>query len=164
MRRPSLDEAPRGPVDQRPTEVPRRIEVPVPAEPRARVVYRTPNHVHLAYVIVCFCTLLLGLGFGVLLGRTAVTHAAPAALLAAPAVEIHAPSGFTATLDGKLLPGAPPWTTSLKANTAAVLRVQGPGYGPVEAHLQLAANQVRLLDFTPAAAPVSVPAPTPRGQ
>lgn len=144
----------RRPDAQRPTP-PRRVEVAIPAEQRPRILYRTPNHVHLAYVIVCFCTLLVGLGFGVLLGRTGVSRAQPAVLQAPPAVEIHAPIGFTASLDGKPLVGAPPWSTALKTDTASVVRVQGPGYGPVEAHLQLSANQMRVLDFTPAVVPAS---------
>jgi hypothetical protein len=152
MRRP---DAQRPTPDSRATDAPRRVEVAIPAEQRPRILYRTPNHVHLAYVIVCFCTLLVGLGFGVLLGRTGASRAQPAVLQAPPAVEIHAPIGFTASLDGKPLVGAPPWSTPLKTDTAAVVRVQGPGYGPVEAHLQLSANQMRVLDFTPAVVPAS---------
>ena len=114
---------------------------------------------HLAYVVVCFCTLVVGLGFGVLLGRTGVSRPEPAVLVAEPAVEIHAPAGFTGSVDGAPLAGNPPWRASLKTNIPSVVRVQGPGYGPVEAHLKLTANQVRLLDFSP---PVSAPA-TPSG-
>ncbi len=152
MQRPSLE-------PQRIAEPVRRVEVAVPVEPRARVVFRTPSHVHLAYVVVCFCTLVVGLGFGVLLGRTGVSRPEPAVLVAEPAVEIHAPAGFTGSVDGAPLAGNPPWRASLKTNIPSVVRVQGPGYGPVEAHLKLTANQVRLLDFSP---PVSAPA-TPSG-
>ena len=119
--------------------------------PRSRVVYRTPNAVHLGYVTLCFVALVLGLGFGVLLGRTAPGRSEPGLLQAPPAIEVRAPAGFTATVDGKPLPGNPPWTTSLVANTQAVVRVQGPGYGPIEARLELQPNQMRILDFTPAA-------------
>lgn len=156
MQRPSLEPQR---VVERVAEPVRRVDVAVPADPRPRVIFRTPNHVHLAYVIVCFCTLVVGLGFGVLLGRTGVARPEPAVLHAEPAVEIHAPPGSTGSVDGAPLAGNPPWRATLKTDVASVVRVQGPGYGPVEARVQLAANQLRLLDFTP---PVSAPA-TPSG-
>lgn len=163
MRRPALD----GPKWSRP---PGNAEGGRSDEPRSRVVYRTPNGVHLGYVTLCFVALVLGLGFGILLGRTAPVRSEPGLLQAPPAIEVRAPAGFTATVDGKPLAGNPPWTTSLVANTPAVVSVQGPGYGPVEARLQLQPNQMRILDFTPAATGASagttgatVPSASPQG-
>jgi serine/threonine-protein kinase len=153
--------APRGeqkplpqPVEPRRVAVePRKVDVPLPGrtltESKARVVYRTANHVHLIYVALCFAVLVAGLGCGVLLGRSAGAH--PTVLDAAPAVEIVAPAGSTATLDGKPLAGAQPWRAALVAGVPVVVRVQGPGFGPVDAHVQLSANQLRVLDFTPLA-------------
>ena len=148
MRRPALD-APR----------PDRLSVRADARPdladsRPRVVYRTPNGVHLAYVTVCFFILMLGLACGFVIGTSKAPGgqgAGMGVMAAPPAIEIRAPAGFTAAVDGKPLTGNPPWTTALVANTPAVVRVSGPGYGPVEAHLQLQPNQMRILDFTPAA-------------
>ncbi len=151
MQRPPLPPRPPRPVEPGPS--PRRVDVPMPSpDTRPRVIFRTPNHVHLAYVIVCFCTLLVGLGFGFLLGRTATPRAEPGLLQVPPAVEIRAPAGFTATLDGKPLAGSPPWTASLVANAPTILRVEGPGAVPMEARLQLPPNQIRVIDFTPPAA------------
>lgn len=113
-------------------------------ESRPRVVYHTPNHVHLAYVAACFATLLVGLGFGVLIARNRAAGAPPS-------VEIRAPAGYTAALNGAALTGPAPWNATLTADVPAVVRVQGPGYGPVEARVQLKINEARVLDFTPPA-------------
>lgn len=144
---------PRGMDGPRGVDGPRRVDVPVQGrmltESKARVVYRTANHVHLVYVALCFAALVAGLGCGVLLGRSA--GAQPVVLDAAPAAEIHAPVGSTAWLDGKPLVGVPPWRVTLAAGVPAVVRVQGPGFGPIDAPVQLPANQMRVLDFTPLA-------------
>lgn len=136
--RPRLD-APRPPEPRRVDAPPRTL-----TEPRARVVYRTPNHVHLAYVAACFATLLVGLGFGVLIARNRAAGAPPS-------VEIRAPAGYSASVNGAALAGPAPWNATLTADAPAVVRVQGPGYGPVEARVQMKLNEVRVLDFTPPA-------------
>ena len=132
---------------------PRKVDVPLQGrtltESKPRVIYRTANHVHLVYVALCFAALVAGLGCGALLGRSAGAH--PTVLDAAPAIEIVAPAGSTATLDGKPLAGVQPWRAALVAGVPVVVRVQGRGFGPVDAHVQLSANQLRVLDFTPLA-------------
>jgi serine/threonine-protein kinase len=139
--------------DPRSVDVPRKVDVPLQGrtftESKSRIVYRTANHVHLVYVALCFAAMVAGLGCGVLLGRSAGAHTA--VLDAPPAAEILAPAGSTAWLDGKPLVGVPPWHVALVAGVPAVVRVQGLNFGPVDAHVELPANQMRVLDFTPLA-------------
>ena len=125
-------------------------EAPQGPPRRPSVVYRTPSHVHVIYVVVSFAALALGLLVGVLLG-SARTGAGgdPILIHADPVLEIHFPDKAKVAVGGRSVPGASPVTTRVSPNKATVVQVSMDGYSTLETSVTLDYNQMRVLAFTP---------------
>lgn len=143
------------------TEPPPPPRLPeVRAGPRPRPVEPQPASngmpllLHLAYLMVALIALVVGTLAGVFLERVGAAPGEPVVLQNDPALVVHFPEGATASVNGRVLDVKSPATFVLSANEEAVVKVSGPGYGPMETHVKLDYNRTRVLDFTPIA-PVS---------
>ena len=113
-----------------------------------------PLLLHLAYLMVALIALVVGTLAGVFLERVGAAPGDPVVLQNDPALVVHFPDGATASVNGRVLDVKSPATFVLSANEEAVVKVSGPGYGPIETRVKLDYNHTRVLDFTPIA-PVS---------
>ena len=64
-----------------------------------------------------------------------------------PEFQIQAPPGAVARLNDRALPGSSPWNVPLTARTEYVVRVEIPGYNPVETAIRLDEDDIRVLAF-----------------
>jgi hypothetical protein len=64
-----------------------------------------------------------------------------------PELQIQAPPGAVAQLNGGTLPGSSPWNVPLTARTEYVVRVEMAGYYPVETSIRLDDDDIRVLAF-----------------
>lgn len=123
-----------------------------PAAPRpparATILYRTPSHVHVIYVVVAFASLAMGLLVGVLLGSARTGVMEPVVPRGEPVLEIHAPEGAKVTVAGKALTGSSPLSATLPARKATAVRVEIAGAAPIESTVTLDYNQLRVLSFS----------------